>query len=47
LRTDLDVDQIRSRYAGGESQQAIADDIGISQGLVSQIVRYVGRFATL
>lgn len=37
--TDQMVQAIRSRYADGETQQAIAHDIGINQTTVSTIVR--------
>jgi DNA invertase Pin-like site-specific DNA recombinase len=30
---------VRARYAAGETQQAIADDLGVSQNYVSMIVR--------
>lgn len=35
-----DVRAIRARRNGGESQQSIADDLGVSQKLISKIVRY-------
>ena len=37
--TDDEVRLIRRRYAAGETQQAIADSVGISQRTVSSIVR--------
>lgn len=40
-----DVDAIRDRYSTGESQQAIADSIGVSQCTVSRILRRIGHYA--
>lgn len=37
--TDLDVLEIRERYKAGQSQQSIADSLGLSQTHVSRVVR--------
>jgi DNA-binding transcriptional regulator LsrR (DeoR family) len=42
--TDDQIRAIRSAYAAGESQQAIADRTGFSQTSVSRVVRKV-RYA--
>lgn len=36
--TQADVDLMRSRYAGGETQQIIADDFNTTQSRISEIV---------
>lgn len=46
-RRDYDVALIRERVAAGESQQAVADDLGIGQSTVSRIVRGEGRFHSI
>ncbi len=44
--TDAQVESLRADYdAGGTSQAALAAEYGVSQALVSQIVRGVHRFA--
>jgi len=40
-RALVDPDVVRARYAAGETQQAIADSLGIAQATVSVIVRGV------
>ena len=37
--TSQEADSARTRYALGETQQAIADDLGVSQRVISLIVR--------
>lgn len=41
----IDVETICARYAAGESQQAIADSMGLGQTTISRVVRGDGRFA--
>ena len=41
----VDPEVVRARYAAGESQSAIAADLGISQGSVSNIVLHKGHWA--
>lgn len=36
--TEADIPVIRTRYAAGETQQAVADDYGVSQSVISGIV---------
>lgn len=35
------VEEIRQRYANGESQKSIAEDLGINSGVISRIVRHI------
>jgi hypothetical protein len=41
---DVDADAVRQRVANGETQQAVADDLGISQTSVWAIVRRKGHW---
>jgi len=43
---EIDANEVRARYAAGESQQAIANDLGIGQTSVSRMVRRVGHWAS-
>lgn len=42
----IDADKVRRRYAAGESQQTIADSLGVGQSSVSRIVRRVEHYSS-